>query len=158
MSELKFDITSAQISGEDIAAGATIDGSRQVILFGASALQECWIQCPPVGDYLSSPQMQINWQMATGIAVGNIEIGVRVKAVGADENITTKSFDTVNLSGAVAVPGTERTKKITTITLTNNDSIAITDDLRFLIYRNIGGGRDNAAGNLEIISAKFLYS
>lgn len=77
--------------------------------------------------------------------------GIQVMAYtpGDAVDLNTDSYDTVNLD-TVVVPGTAGYMKKTTITLSNDDSIAAGDLYRIKIYRDADSVSDAATNDAEI--------
>ena len=89
----------------------------------------------------------------TGATTGSVDWEVSVEAV-TDGDATdldgATGFDTANAS-AVAVPGTAGYLDVVSITLTNKDSVAAGDMVRFLVRRDSDDAGDDAAASAYLL-------
>jgi hypothetical protein len=96
--------------------------------------------------------------MMASATSGNVDFEVAVEAItdaDATDLDATTSFDTVNSSGATAVPGTAGYIDQVSITLTNADSIAAGDLVRISVSRDADDGtNDTATGDLYLLAAE----
>jgi hypothetical protein len=136
----------------------TIVNGRPVLAYDASAQETAyWTVRAPVG--ITTPlKAVITYMMASAVA-NLIDFEVAVEAV-TDGDATdldgTTSFDSVN-SGSATVPGTAGYIDQISITLTNADSIAAGDYVRFSVSRDADdGSNDTAAGDLYLLLVEVL--
>jgi hypothetical protein len=88
---------------------------------------------------------------------GTVGLQVAVEAVSDGDAIdldATTSFDTVNNSASTTVPSVAGHPDQITITLTNNDSSAAADYIRFSLNRDADGSAitDSASGDLYFLA------
>lgn len=89
----------------------------------------------------------------SGATTGDIVWEVYVEAVtdgDATDLDSTTSFDTVN-TATVTVPGTAGHLDVASITLTNKDSVAAGDLVRFLLRRDSDAAGDTAAADARVM-------
>lgn len=91
----------------------------------------------------------------TGATSNNVVWEAYVEAVSDGDSTdidSTTSFDSVN-TGTFAVPTTAGYLDVASITLTNKDSVAAGDMVRFLVRRNTASGSaDDAAASAYLIA------
>ena len=76
---------------------------------------------------------------------------VAVEAVGDGEEVHTGSFDTQNV-GTGTVPGTTTYEDQISVTLTNDDSVAPGDLIRFAVNRDVSG--DSVSNDLALLAVE----
>lgn len=89
----------------------------------------------------------------TAATTGSVCWEVYVEAVtdaDATDLDSTTSFDSVN-TATVAVPGTAGYLDVVSITLTNKDSVAAGDMVRFLVRRDADAAGDDAAASAYLV-------
>jgi len=89
----------------------------------------------------------------TGATTGSVVWEVYVEAVTDGDAVdldSATSFDTVNTS-TVAVPATAGHPDVVSITLTNKDSVAAGDMVRFLVRRDSDVAGDDAAASAYVL-------
>ena len=137
--------------------GLNTVNARPVLAFDASTQETAyWTLVAPQG-LTGALSCVITYMMASATS-GNIEFEVAVEAItdadSTDLDATT-SFDTVNASGAITVPGTAGYIDQVSVTLTNADSVAAGDLLRISISRDADDGtNDTATGDLYLLMAE----
>ena len=137
--------------------GLNTVNARPVLAFDASAQETAyWTLIAPQG-LTGALSCVITYMMASATS-GNIEFEVAVEAItdaDATDLDATTSFDTVNASGAITVPGTAGYIDQVSVTLTNADSVAAGDLLRISISRDADDGtNDTATGDLYLLMAE----
>lgn len=137
--------------------GLTTVNARPALAFDASAQETAyWTLIAPQG-LSGALSCVITYMMATATS-GNVEFEVAVEAVTDGDSTdldATASFDTVNASGATAVPGTAGYIDQVSVTLTNADSIAAGDLIRISVSRDADDGtNDTATGDLYLLMAE----
>lgn len=137
--------------------GLTTINARPALAFDASTQETAyWTLVAPQG-LTGALSCVITYMMASAVS-GNIEFEVAVEAItdgDATDLDATASFDTVNASGAITVPGTAGYIDQVSVTLTNADSIAAGDLVRISISRDADDGtNDTATGDLYLLMAE----
>ena len=137
--------------------GLTTVNARPVLAFDASTQETAyWTLVSPQG-LTGALSCVLTYMMASATS-GNIEFEVAVEAItdaDATDLDATTSFDAVNASGAIAVPGTAGYIDQVSVTLTNADSVAAGDLLRISISRDADAGtNDTATGDLYLLMAE----
>lgn len=137
--------------------GLTTVNARPVLAFDAATQETAyWTLVAPQG--LSGTMTAVISYMMASATSGNIEFEVAVEAItdgDATDLDATASFDTVNSSGAITVPGTAGYPDQVSVTLTNADSIAAGDLVRISISRDADDAtNDTAAGDLYFLVAE----
>jgi len=92
----------------------------------------------------------------TAATTGNVDWEVYVEAVtdgDATDLDSATSFDTANAS-TVAVPATAGHLDVASITLTNKDSVAAGDMVRFLLRRDSDDAGDDAAASAYVVAVE----
>ena len=113
---------------------------RRVLAFTAESQACAWSRkCPAISGSLTAV---VTYSTATETS-GTVQWDVAVEAdtVGTDSLDTdaSTSYDTTNTHTAVTVPGTAGIRGTASITLSNADSLAEGDMVRFRLTRNTGG-------------------
>ncbi len=114
-------------------------------------------RCP--ADYASSPVVKIQYKM-TSATSGNVVWDARLgtQGTGATTSLNAKVFASANTATA-AVPATTAGKVgEASITMTNNDSMAVGDYSVLRISRVGSSGSDTATGDAELIAAVLEYT
>lgn len=137
--------------------GLTVVNGRPALAFDAVTQETTnWTFIAPQG-LTGALSCVITYMMASAVS-GNIEFEVAVEAItggDATDLDATTSFDTVNSSGATAVPGTAGYIDQISVTLTNADAIAAGDLIRISISRDADDAtNDTAAGDLYFLVAE----
>lgn len=137
--------------------GLTAINARPTLAYDASTQETAyWTLVAPQG-LTGALSCVITYMMASATS-GNIEFEVAVEAItdaDATDLDATTSFDTVNSSGATAVPGTAGYIDQVSVTLTNADSIAAGDLVRISISRDADDAtNDTATGDLYLLAAE----
>lgn len=137
--------------------GLNTVNARPVLAFDASTQETAyWTLVAPQG--LSGALSCVLTYMMASATSGNIEFEVSAEAItdaDATDLDATTSFDAVNASGAIAVPGTAGYLDQVSVTLTNADSVAAGDLLRISISRDADDGtNDTATGDLYLLMAE----
>jgi len=148
--QITFNVENAKLPSTN---PAVIDGGENNfrLLFDANTDESCSWSNVLDDDYgAGALYADIFWSMVSA-TTDTVVWGVQVSAYtpGDAADINTDSYDTVNLD-TTAVPGTAGYMKKTTITLTNDDSIAAGDFYRIKLYRDADSGSDGATGDAEI--------
>lgn len=137
--------------------GLTAINARPTLAYDASTQETAyWTLVAPQG-LTGALSCVITYMMASATS-GNIEFEVAVEAItdaDATDLDATTSFDTVNSSGATAVPGTAGYIDQVSVTLTNADSISAGDLIRISISRDADDAtNDTATGDLYLLAAE----
>lgn len=147
---------SAEVPSSNFPGLSTVN-ARPVLAFDASTQETAyWTLIAPQG-LTGALSCVITYMMASATS-GNIEFEVAAEAItdaDATDLDATTSFDTVNASGAITVPGTAGYIDQASVTLTNADSVAAGDLLRISISRDSDDGtNDTATGDLYLLMAE----
>jgi hypothetical protein len=106
-------------------------------------------------NYVSAPALVVRW--FTTATTGNVQWDIDYRAIADAESFDpTTHQESVN-SGAVAVPGTAKLEKETTINLTAAN-FAVDDWVEFILSRDGASGNDTAAAAVGLIGAGFQYA
>lgn len=132
---------------------------RPALAFDASTDETCyWTFRAPQG--LTGALTLILDVIMASATSGAVGFQVQVEAVTDGDAVdldATTSFDSVNNSSSVTVPGTAGQLKQITITLTNADAIAAADYVRISLNRDADGSAitDSATGDAYVLGAEF---
>jgi hypothetical protein len=89
----------------------------------------------------------------TAATTGSVDFEIYVEAVTDGDTVdhdSATSFDSAN-AATVAVPATAGYIDVASITLTNKDSVAAGDSVRFLLRRDSDDGADDAAASAFVL-------
>lgn len=127
--------------------------SRFVLGFDASTSETCyWTGIAPQG-LTGALSATITW-MAASATSGDVDWDVAIEAVTSGDSLdldATTSFGSVNSADNNSVPGTAGYMLQTSVTLTNNDSIAAGDYFRISLTRDIA---DTATGDIYVLAVE----
>lgn len=132
---------------------------RPVLAFDASTDETCyWTVVAPAA--ITTPIKAVVSYIMASATSGKVDFEGAVEAVSDGDAVdldATTSFDTANTITAPTVPGTAGYIDQFTITLTNNDSIAAGDYVRFRLMRDADDGtNDTAAGDCYVLAVELL--
>ena len=135
----------------------TVINRRPVLAFDASTQETAyWTFVAPQG--LSGALTAVVSYCMASATTGYIEFEVAIEAVtdaDATDLDAATSFDTVNASGQVTVPGTAGYLDQASVTLTNADSIAAADYVRVSVSRDADDAtNDTATGDLYLLAVE----
>ena len=140
MATTRFALTpeSAHFPTTNFPALSTVN-ARPVLAFDTTTSETCyWTVVAPQG--LAGALSAIIHVFGNAAGTNTVIFGVSVEAVtpgDATDLDAGTSFDTVNTSGAVAMPATQGHQTSVSVTLTNADSIAAGDYVRISLARDI---------------------
>ena len=124
---------------------------RPVLSFDQSTNETCyWTGIVPQG-WTGTITAYIYYIAA--VNSGDVDIDVAVESVTDADTVDLDagtSFDTVNSTDETTVPGTAGYLDVITVTLTNNDSSAAGDYIRFSLARD--ATNDSAAGDMHVLA------
>lgn len=131
---------------------------RPILKFDATTNETArWTTVVPVGW---TPPITAVIQYICGVNTGDIDVDVSVEAItpNADTVIlgSSTSFDTTNSSDNNTVPGTAGYLGSITVTLTNHDSSAVGDYIRFSLIRDAAS--DTAADTMNFLQMEIKDS
>lgn len=146
----------AQLVGGDAAAPHTSKKGRPVLSFDDTA-EEAALS-PPVampGQYAAGALKATLFLFAASDASNGCVFDVGVEAVTPNSDTldleSATSWDTLNSSGDIDLSGTTAGDLVTaTITLTNKDSVAAGDLVRFGVRRDTDHANDDAVGDVTL--------
>lgn len=150
----RFDLTplSAEFPTSNFPAALYIN-NRPVLAFDATTSETCyWTRKVPQG-WTGTLTAIVTFMMASDNNTAHtVEFGVAVEAITSGDSVDLDagdSFDTENVANTT-IPGTVGFEKDLSITLTNNDSSAAGDYIRFKLDRN-PAGTDDATGDCYVL-------
>ena len=109
-----------------------------------------------------SGNLTLRWYWTANTATtGDVVLGAQLACItpGVDsQDVTTKAFATTQTVTGSHLGTTARRIMVTTLTITNLDSIANGDNLWLRIYRDAGAGGDTMADDMWWIGGRLEYS
>lgn len=130
---------------------------RPALAFDAATSEKCyWTVVAPQG--LTGAQTLVITCVMASATSGTLALRVGVEAITPLDAVTVataESFDTLNSSSNTTVPGT-LIEFALSITLTNADSMAAADSVRFSLDRDVA--TDSGAGDAYVLSAEWRDS
>lgn len=132
-------------------------GARPYLAYDAATDEAAyWTLAAPVG--FTSPFTAVISYAAASATSNAVVWDVAVEAVtsgdGAPDFDAAESLDTVNTASADTVPGTAGLMKQVSLTLTNSDSAAAADYVRFRVRRVGSSGSDTATGDIFLFGVE----
>lgn len=131
-------------------------GSRPYLAFDASADEAAyWTLRVPVG--FTSPFTAVIDYAAASATSNAVVFDMAVEAITSGDSMdtdTSESLDSVNTASADTVPGTAGHLKQVTLALTNGDSAAAGDYVRFRLRRVGSSGSDTATGDIFVFGVE----
>ena len=110
-------------------------------------------------DFISNPILKVQWK--TSVTSGNVVWESKIMAyhVGSDtDSVDARSFSTSN-STTTGAPGTTAGQLVeTSITLSNNGSLASKDFMILMLRRIADNGSDTCTGNGKVVAVTLEYS
>ena len=152
VSSFSYTFTPLQVvlgSGTFVIQNSTT--SRPMGLFDATAHEWADWQSVKLFPYTGATlKADIGFTMASATS-GGITWGVQVECItnGDSADYDTASFDVMNSTSGITVPGTAGYLKVGTVSLTNNDSCAVGDSMRVRLNRLPADSGDTASGDAE---------
>lgn len=136
-----------------------LSNRRPALAYDAATKETAyWTFQVPQG-FTGTPSAVLTLAMASATS-GNTIWDVAIEAItsgDATDTDATTSFDADNVSSSVAAPATAGYITQTTITLTNNDSMAVSDYIRVSVARDAANGSDTATGDAYLLSVELRY-
>lgn len=130
--------------------------ARYALAFDTTTSETCyWTAVAPQG-LTGTWTAVISYMMASAVS-GGVAFDVAVESVSSGDALdldAAASFDSVNGGSDAAVPGTAGYMEQISITLTNMDSIAAGDFVRFSLARDVADAADTAAGDCYVIGVE----
>ena len=130
----------------------TFVNRRPVLAFDASTNETAyWSGVVPDG-WTGTITAKIFYIMASA-TTGDVDVDVAVEAISDADAVDLDagtSFDTANSTDNTTVPGTAGYMDVVSVTLTNNDSSAAGDLVRFSLTRDASS--DTAAGDMYVLA------
>lgn len=133
---------------------------RPVLAFDAATDETCYFTTKAPQGLSGALTAVLTYAMASA-TTGNVVVAVAVEAItdgDALDSDSATSFDTANTSAATAVPATAGYYDEISITLTNADSIAAGDTVRFSFSRDADNASDTATGDLYFVTLELRDS
>jgi hypothetical protein len=155
-------VQSAKIGGGFITNPARINGGGNAwsLLFATDQTESGLWQFRMPENYASGLIAKLQYSMASATS-GKVDMEVEVMATsdGDSTDVDIASFDTVNeVSGGTTVPGTAGYLDEISISLTNDDSVAVGDLVYIRINRDHDDTDDTASGDLELRALSLEYT
>lgn len=129
---------------------------RLYLAFDASTSETCyWTGVIPQG-WTGTVTCVISYKMASA-TTGGVAFDVAVEAVTSADAVDLDagtSFDTVNGGNDSSVPGTAGYMEQLSITLSNLDSAAAADYVRFSLARDVADSNDTATGDCHVLAVE----
>ena len=134
----------------------TLSNRRPVLAFDASTSETAyWTGVIPQG-WTGTVTAVISSAMASA-TTGGVAFDVAVEAITSGDATDTDaatSFDTVNGGSDASVPGTAGYMEQLSITLSNLDSAAAGDLVRFSLARDVADAADTATGDCYVLAVE----
>jgi len=132
----------------------TLINRRPVLAFDASTNETCyWTGIVPQG-WTGTITALVYYIMASATS-GDVDIDIAIESI-TDADATDldagTSFDTTNSTDNTTVPGTAGYMDVISVTLTNNDSSAAGDYIRFSLTRDAAS--DTATGDMYVLAVE----
>lgn len=132
----------------------TLDAQRRPVLaFDASTSETAqWTSVVPQG-WTGTVSAVISYKMATATS-GGVAFDVAVEAVTSGDAVDLDagtSWDTVNAGNDATVPGTAGYMEQLSITISNLDSAAAADYIRWSLARDVADAADTATGDCHVL-------
>lgn len=130
------------------------DGQNRFYLgFDATTSETCyWTFIAPQG-FTGTKTAVVTYRAASATS-GTFQFDVALEAItdgDATDTDAASSFATVNTSSAATVPATAGYIDQVSVTLTNDDSVAVGDYCRLSLARNIA---DSATGDIQVLAVE----
>ena len=126
-------------------------GRRPVLAFDASTNESAiWSGIVPQG-WTGTITAYIHYCMASATS-GDVDVNVEVESISDGDAVdldASESFDTANSTDNTTVPATAGHMDVISVTLTNNDSSAAGDRIRFKLTRD--ATNDTATGDMYVL-------
>lgn len=150
-------ITGSFVTDGDPAQGARIDAGDGVwkLLFDANTAEAAIWQFRMPVNFASALTAKILNSMASATS-GTVAYDISIMANADGENINTVSFDTVNSTTAITVPGTAGFQDSISTALTSNDSVAAGEMCIVKLARDVA--LDSATGDAEVFAFSLEYT
>lgn len=132
--------------------------NRMFLAFDASTKETTYSPAFRMPVFTGTLKVLVQYKLASATS-GKVDIEVAVEAITEADAVnlgSTSSFDTANAANET-VPGTAGYLAEIEITLTNQDSVAAGDMVRFSLARDAADGtNDTATGDLHILGMTFI--
>lgn len=131
---------------------------RPALAFDASTDETCyWTDVAPVG-LTGTLSLKVHYIMASATS-GSVRFQAQIEAITPGDSTdldSATSFDTANSNGGT-VPATAGFEQMISVTMTNNDSLAVGDYYRISLNRDADGtsGTDDATGDCYVLAVEF---
>jgi len=139
------------------AEGTEQHNVHWMVLFDDSDSEWCYWQFQLPANYASAPVLHLTYSMASANTTDDVVLGASVGSHAEGETGEGDTWDTEN-SLTETVDDTAGDVNVTSITLTNNDSMAANEFVMIKFRRDGGNGSDAAAGDLELLTARLDYT
>jgi len=138
------------------SSGGNLHPAWKEALFDDSTDEHIFFKFTMPDNYSGSPIGDI-WYKCTSATSGSACFAVAICAVsdGDATDVDADTFDTAN-TGTVTVPGTAGYEAVCSITMTNADSVAASDDVILVVFRDVSG--DSVTGDIEVRQCELRYT
>jgi hypothetical protein len=156
MATTRFVLTpeSAHFPLSNYPALSSLQVGRPILLFDASTEETAlWTVIAPQG--LSGALTAIVHYICMNAVTGTAAWNVQVEAVsdGDSQGLEySTSFDTEQTAGTGTVPGTQGYIDTISVSISNDDSLAVADYLRFGVFRDVSA--DSVANDLALLAVE----
>ena len=138
-------------------AGLAFENARPQLLYDDTTDESAqWVFRMPE-NYASGLTLKMLYKMASATAAEVIFDG-SIMANADGEQTNTDSFDAVNSSGAITVPGTAGFQDSISVALANADSVAAGEMCAFKLSRDADNASDDATGDAEVFAVSLEYT
>ncbi len=138
--------------------GIDFEDNRPRVLFDDTTVETMYWTFMMPQDFASGLIAKLQYSMASAVAL-EIEFEISLHAASVGEELDTPSFDTVNASGGITVPGTAGFLDTVSVTMTNDDSVAARDHCILKLERDSDDAtNDDATGDLELVAISLEYT
>lgn len=147
---------SAEYPSTNFAQLRTINTTqrRPVLAFDAATNEDVIFTAIVPQGWTGTITALVSYVMASATS-GDVDVDVSVEAISDGDAVdldAAASFDTVNSTDNTTVPGTAGFIDVITVTLTNNDSSAAGDYIRFKVTRDAAS--DTATGDMFVLAVE----
>lgn len=128
---------------------------RRIFLFDPDADEIIhWGGLIVPATYGTSPVLDVLYSMVSATS-GTVAVSCEVMATTDGDATASDSYDTINTSSNITVPGTAGLQDTISLSLANEDSMAAGDSLWLKFRRE---GDSNAAGDMRLLAARLRWT
>lgn len=142
---------------DTVPPGLIFENSIPHLLFDDTVDELCYWRFRVPADFASDPVLKLLYSMENA-TTNEVIVGAECWSVTDGEATETESYDTVNTSAAITVPGTAKLLDSISLALTNDDGMAIGDLLAIRFRRDANNAGDDATGDMRLHGASLEYT